>query len=240
MTPASNDLFTIKDSSELSDEYAEYFHSMTARLLYLSKRTRPDLLLAVTFLTTRVVKPTEEDLEKLNRVLKYIHGTTNLKLNLNIGQNFDLAAYVDASFATHSNYKSHTGALIKLGDSAIFTKSTKQKLTAKSSTEAELVGASESVPQLLWFVQFLEQQGYSNVRTLLFQDNMSTIHMLNKGRPINEATRHINIRYFFVHDKIIKGEIELQHMPTDLMVADIFTKPIQGKKFIELINKLLN
>ena len=125
-TPASNDLFDIKDSPQLDDNYAEYFHSMTARLLYLSKRVRPDLLLSVTFLTTRVIKPTEQDMEKLNRVLKYLHGTTKLNLKLRVGHNFDLAAYVDASFATHSDYKSHTGAVITLGNSSIFTKSAKK------------------------------------------------------------------------------------------------------------------
>jgi hypothetical protein len=190
-------------------------------------------------LTTRVLKSTNQDLQKLNRVLRYINATKDFTLNLKVGDNFDIAAYVDASFASHDNYKSHTGSVITLGESTVSTKSIKQKLNSKSSTEAELIGVSDSLPQLLWIIQFLEAQGYANVRTFLFQDNLSTIHLLNKGRPIAESTRHINIRYFFVHDRIIKGEVELQHMPTGDMIADIFTKPLQGNTFKRLRNKLL-
>lgn len=50
---------------------------------------------------------------------------------------------------------------------------------------------------------------------------------------------HINIRYFFVKDRIAKGEIKIEYCPTKLMVADILTKPVQGRLFLELRDLLL-
>jgi hypothetical protein len=42
---------------------------------------------------------------------------------------------------------------------------------------------------------------------------------------------HINIRYFFIKDKIEKEEISIVHCPTEDMIADYFTKPLQGEQF---------
>ena len=109
----------------------------------------------------------------------------------------------------------------------------------KSSTEAELVGASEYIPYNLWLVLFMSEQGYKIKDNVLYQDNRSTMLMLKNGR--NSCTgnsRHINIRYFFVKDRIDKGELRVEYCPSSIMLADFFTKPLQGqlfKKFRDVI-----
>jgi hypothetical protein len=69
---------------------------------------------------------------------------------------------------------------------------------------------------------------------------LSTIALIEKGRPASERTRHINIRYFFIKDKIQSGDLELKYLPTEEMVADILTKPLQGELFRIQRAKLLN
>ena len=81
-TPANNNLFHTNSEPQLPKEDAETFHKVTAQLLYLAKRTRPDILFAVSFLVTRVKEPTQGDYAKLMRVLKYLHGTRDLDLLL--------------------------------------------------------------------------------------------------------------------------------------------------------------
>jgi len=82
-TPATEDLFHIeKESPLLNDEESAIFHSIVAKLLYPPKRVRMDLQLAVGFLTTRLQKPIMQDRKKLDRVLRYINGTTRLKLRV--------------------------------------------------------------------------------------------------------------------------------------------------------------
>ena len=122
--------------------------------------------------------------------------------------------------------------MMSFGIGALHTKSTKQKLNTKSSTEAELVGVSEYLPYHIWLINFLEYQGYKVKKKLLFQDNESTIKMEVKGR--NSCTgnsRHADIRFFFVHDRVRTGKGDVVYCPTDKMVADFFTKPLQGSIF---------
>ena len=89
---------------------------------------------------------------------------------------------------------------------------------------------------MLWISEFIKSQGYLNVVPDLKQDNQSTIALINKGRSSAESTRHINIRFFFVHDKVINGEIKLTYLETENMLTDIFTKPLTGKQFFHLRN----
>ena len=87
----------------------------------------------------------------------YLAGTIELYLTLKIEGPIRVTAYVDASFASHSSdMKSHTGVYITLGKGAIYCRSSKQKLVSKSSTEAELVGISDGLPQIIWFKHFLK------------------------------------------------------------------------------------
>lgn len=240
-TPASSNLFTIdKNSKSLEKTDREEFHSVVAKLLYIAKHGRPDILLAVSFLTTRVTEPTTQDKEKLDRVLKYLKSTIDLKLTLEIGNMHFVDAYIDASFATHEDMKSQTGTYISLGGGAIFARSAKQKIVCKSSTEAELVGLSESLTPVIWLRNFLEALGYSMEASTVHQDNMSTIALANKGRSTSQRTRHMNIKYFFVKDRISSGEVRIKYTPTESMVADFFTKPLQGILFNKFRNIIMN
>jgi Reverse transcriptase (RNA-dependent DNA polymerase) len=240
-TPATDKLFNVDDSSELlSKDRAEDFHSRVAKMLYLAKRVRPDILTAIAFLSTRVQGPTEQDWEKLERLLKYINSTKDMGICLETDEVFSILAYVDASFAVHGDMKSHTGGVISLGKGPVYVKSSKQKLTSKSSTEAELIGVSDMLPQVIWTRDFLLQQGYSCGPAKIFQDNQSTIVLANKGFSTSEKTRHIGIRYFFVKDRIDAGEVVVQYLPTEDMVADVMTKPLQGSLFRKLRSLLMN
>ena len=78
----------------------------------------------------------------------------------------------------------------------------------------------------------MDAQGYEIKKNIIFQDNQSNINMENNGRYYcTGISRHINIRHLFVKNKADKGEIEVNYCPTHLMIADYFTKPLQGKMF---------
>jgi hypothetical protein len=112
------------------------------------------------------------------------------------------------------------------------SKSSKQKLNTKSSTEAELVGASGYLPYPIWAKKFLAAQGYALKENVFYQDNQSTIRFEKNGRKsCGPNSRHIDIRYFFIKDRLGLEDIDLQHCPTEQMLADFFTKPLQGSLF---------
>lgn len=240
-TPALDNLFKVGEKNKvLKESDKEYFHSVTAKLLYLGKRVRPDILTAVSFLTKRVQSPTDEDMRKLERVIRYIRGTRDMGIIIEARVNLGVFAYVDASYGVHTDYKSHTGCVIGIGKGPVYAKSSTQKINSKSSSEAELIGLSDSINQIVWVRNFLISQGYNIEEATVYEDNMSTINMVKNGKSNSERTRHIAIRFYFVADRVQSKEIKIQYMQTSNMLADILTKPLQGKLFIRLRNQLLN
>jgi hypothetical protein len=150
-TPAQKHLFDIDESSPLlSTKEAEAFHSVVAKLLYVAIRAQPDILLAVSFLCTRVSKSTQQDQQKLLRLLQDIRGTLDLTLTIGADDLGKIRTWVDASYTVHPDMKSHTGGVMSMGTGGLVCKSSKQKLNTKSLTEAKLVGATDYLPNTIW------------------------------------------------------------------------------------------
>ena len=239
-SPAISNLFSVNPNSEKLNQLGkEKFHSLVAKLLYIAKRGRPDILTAVSFLTTRVSQPDVDDQKKLERLVSYMHGTKDMVLTLGAKDLEELHAYVDASHAIHPDAKSHTGLAVTLGMGSFMTRSSKQKIVAKSSTVAELIGVSDALDHVIWAKEFLSCQGIHMKPIVLHQDNQSTIILCEKGRSNSQRTRHVNIRYFGIKDLIDRGEIRVVYTGTESMIADYFTKPLQGKLFLSARYKLM-
>ena len=97
------------------------------------------------------------------------------------------------------------------------------------------------MPHLCWKNYFLECQGYNVYSTIMYQDNQSAIILENNGRATSSnRTKYPNIRYFFITDRIKKGDLHIEYCPTDNMLADFFTKPLQGKKFLQFRKLIIN
>ena len=230
--PAAEDLFAEGTGPKLDKEQANEFHTFVAKGLFACKRARPDIHTAITALCTRVKTPNRDDWKKLHRLLKYINGTRQDKLILSADDLHVIKWYVDAAFAVHPDFKSHTGGGMTYGTGMPQTMARKQKLNTRSSTEAELVGADDMATMILWTKLFMEAQGYEIKKNILYQDNKSTILLENNGkRSSSKRTRAINIRYFFLTDQIEKGNLTVEYCPTTEMIADFFSKPLQGKLF---------
>jgi hypothetical protein len=128
--------------------------------------------------------------------------------------------------------RSHTGGVISFGRGGIVCKSKKQKINTKSSTEAELIGASDYLPHTLYVKMFMQAQGYPIDKATFYQDNESAIKMEQNGKAsTGQRSRHIDIRYFFITDHSKRSDITIVHCPTSHMLADFFTKPLQGSLF---------
>ena len=148
---------------------------------------------------------------------------------------------MDGAYAVHDDMKSHSGCAMTMGRGSLFSGSTKQKINTRSSTEAELVAVHDYMPQALWSRYFLQDQGYEVPTSRIMQDNTSAMLLERNGRRSSgKKTRHIDIRYFFIKDRIEGGEVDVEWCPTDQMIADFFTKPLQGSSFIKMRDYILN
>jgi histone deacetylase 1/2 len=254
-TPATNSLFQADNINVPNNTYNNQqqiidinntvfdkikFHRTVAQLLYLAKRTRPDILLSINYLCTKVQHPVAEDNLKLKRILEYLNGTRELGITLEIKNKIEVSGWIDASYGIHSDRKSHSGVVISLGRGPIFVKSSKQKIIAKSSTEAELIAISDGASQVIWCKDFINYLGYNVKTATIYQDNTSTISLVKKGSASSDRTRHIDVRYFWIKERVLAKEIEIKHVSTIHMLADILTKPLQGNQFKQARNDLLN
>ena len=242
--PAKSDLFSIlTDSPVLSVDQSKLLHRGIAQLLYLATHVRPDILCPTIFLTTRVQCLTVNDMSKFIHVLEYLHGSSDLGIILggDVDGKINLKCYADASFGVHVDGKSHSGIFITYGRGPIIVKSSKQKVVSKSSCESELITLSDGSSMFVRELDFAKAQQFISESDFgeIFEDNKSTIHMANTGKSMSDKTRHIKLRYFFVKQFLDNGDFVLTYCPTEEMIADILTKPLQGKLFLSLRAKLL-
>ena len=123
---------------------------------------------------------------------------------MSIDKTGNIKWYVDASFAVHKDMRSHTGGFMTMGTGGAYAQSRKHKLNTKISTEAELFGVYDVLTQLIWTRYFLNEQGQMIQDNVMYQDNQSAIRLEKNGkRSRSKRTRHINIRYYLITDRIM-------------------------------------
>ena len=227
ITPARRNLFEVGDTNVLCREDREKFHTTVAKLLFYSLRVKPGILTAVSYLTTRVREPNEDDMAKLMRVLGYVKHTKGQGITLGRGDTTQVTGYVDAAFGCHDDGKSHTGTCIFLGDGCIYARSCKQKIVTKDSTESEIVGASDNVRTILCCSDFMSAQGSTMKTPKLKQDNRSAAGMMTTGAG-KDRSKHMRVRKCLVKDYVDRGLLCIEDTRSSMMCADGLAKPSQG------------
>ena len=235
-SPASENLFDTRseeEAGEIDQDEKDRFHRLVAKCLYLAKRTRPETLTTVAFLCTRVTKSNQDDTKKLDRLLSYISGTKERGIILCPGlRGIQVRTFVDAAYGVHADFKSSSGSTTVLGDAGpISANSSKQSIVTKSSMEAELVASSDMMNEPFHVRRMLVAQGYSPGPIVLYQDNLSCMALIAKGRAGSGKTRHISIRYYWIKQHVDSGDVVVEKLATEEMPANILTKPLQGSQF---------
>ena len=133
--------------------------------------------------------------------------------------------------------RSTNGFMFSLG-SVVTWSSKKQPTVALSSTEAEYRGASMVACEVVWLQKLLY---YLNVQVdgpvVIFCDNMTSIQ-LARNPVFHARTKHIEVHYHFVREKVLAGEIDLAYVSTHEQIADIFTKALGAEK-LQMFRSLL-
>ena len=237
--PGSTDFATDPESPFLDTEEREFFHTYVAKCLYLSTHIHGEIAFYVSIISQRVHRPTKLDLKKLYHLLAYIKGVSNYTLKLNGSNFYSPTLFVDASYGINDRCRSQSGAILFFGCGAIYRSSSKQTITARSSSEAELIALSDKCSVLVGVVNFLSDFHIHLTSVTVYQDNKSTIMMLRNGVPTGKHVKHIHNRYFWLHDYMDQKLFSIQYIPTTNMVADILTKPTSGPIFKRFRDVLL-
>jgi hypothetical protein len=213
------------------------YRSMIGSLLYLCA-SRPDIMLSVCMCARFQSDPKECHLVAVKRILRYLVSTPCFGIWYPKGSTFDLIGYSDSNYAgCKVDRKSTSGTCQFLGRSMVSWSSKKQTSVALSTADAEYVAAGQCCAQLLWMRQTLRDIGYNLSKVPLLCDNESAIRLADN--PIEHSrTKHIDIWHHFLRDHHQKGDIDVYHISTKNQLADIFTKPLDEKRFCRLRSEL--
>ena len=226
------------------------FRQIIGSLMYLMIGIRPDLAAAVSITSQFAANPTEKHLSAAKRILRYLKGTSGHALHLGLQTPGDqepspphlhLYGYSDANCGNDiDSRKSTSGYIFFISGGPISWSSKKQSTIALSSTEAEYMALTHASKEAIWLRRFLRELDFEfqeQEPTLIFEDNQSAIALAKN--PVHHArSKHIDIQYHFIRDKVETGEIELRYTPTTEMIADAMTKPLARPQFEQLVRKM--
>ncbi|GJR91755.1 ribonuclease H-like domain-containing protein [Tanacetum coccineum] len=202
------------------------YRGIIRSLMYLTA-SRPDIQFSTVLCARYQSNPKESHLTTGKRILRYLKGTPTIGLYYPKCSGFDLKGYSDSDYADcNIDRKSTSGACQILGGKLVCWSAKKQQSMAMSSGEAEYVVALSDYDIYYKMVP-------------IFCDNTSAIAISN-NLVLHSRTKHIDIRYHFIRDHIHIGDIELNFIPTEYQLADIFTKPLDEPTFTRLKNAFTN
>ena len=203
-------------------------------LMYLMTCTRPDLAFAVSKLSQFCTDPTVRHMNALNRVLRYLRGTTCYGLRYQAMG--DPVGYADSAYGDNmADRKSTYGFALLCGQAACIWYSHKQRDVTTSTTEAEYISLTEAGKTVVWATKWMKglrfMPGNGNPITL-FGDNKGS-NALTVNPEHHARTKHIDIKYHYIRQLVEDKDIDIQYIPTAAMAADILTKPLATKVFEE-------
>ncbi|KAJ9544167.1 LOW QUALITY PROTEIN: hypothetical protein OSB04_023874 [Centaurea solstitialis] len=235
-TPMAPPLSLDKDSKGKPVDVTLY-RGMIGSLLYLTG-SRPDIMYSTCLCAHYQAEPKESHLTAVKRIFRYLKGTPNLGLWYSKDSGFDLTAYSDSDFAgCKIDRKSTTGGCHLLGGKLVSWTSKKQNSVSTSTAEAEYVAAGIYCAQVLCLRNQLQDYDKQLSKIPIYCDNTSAIAIANNP-VLHSKTKHIEVRYHFIRDHVMNGNIELHFVPTEYQLVDLFTKPLDVTRFNMLISEL--
>jgi hypothetical protein len=245
VTPSTPDIFAL-DTFKKSKEVNRHFLSLLMKLYFVGSRTRPDILCALNFLSTRSFFASKKDYQKLYRIAKYLSNTQDLALTIK-PTNLILECLVDSSFNTNSDSTAFSGIICAFGldnyrpTSINFISCKKQAMISRSSTESEIIGIESALTHIIWTRHLLEELGIHQIeKTPIHNDNKSSLSLLSQNDGDFSNNKHFIRRLNLIKEQMKLNKISVHYCPTDELTPDLLTKHIGGKKFRYLRNKLLN
>jgi len=224
------------EGNDLED--ATMYRQLVGSLIYLTM-TRPDISFAVGVVSRFMQKPKKPHLEAVRRILRYVKSTIDYGIFYKRGEIIKLEGYCDADYAgDHDTRRSTTGYAFSLGSGVISWCSKRQPTVSLSTTEAEYRAAATAAQESDWLSQLMNDLHQPiDYPIPLNCDNRSAIQMAEN--PVFHArTKHVEVHYHFIREKVLQGEIEMKYIKTEDQPADIFTKSLNTNKYEDFRQQL--
>ena len=170
-------------------------------------------------------------MDSVRRTLCYVSATLDYALFYGANNELELYGYTNADWVGSAyDRRSTSGFMFSLGSATITWSSKKQPTVALSSTEVEYKGDAVAACEVAWLHMLLGDLGIQvETPIVIYCDNLSSIQLA--WNPVFHArTKHIEVHYHFIRERVLIGDIDLTYVRIDEQVADIFTKALAGEK----------
>jgi hypothetical protein len=189
--------------------------------------TRPDLVYGSGVLSRYQSNPGPAHWKALLHMLAYIKGTIDYSITYHRGTPITPITYVDASYADDFDTRRSTaGYGVWMAGGLVSWSSKRQPTVALSTTEAEYMSMTRAVQQVIWMHSFLNEVGLpQELPFTIYGDNTPAI-ALTKNTKGHARAKHIDVRYHYIRERVNDGHLQIEHVPSDKNLADIFTKQL--------------
>ena len=216
----------------------ERYQRLVGKLIYLS-HTRPDIAYSVSVVSQHMNNPSENHLEAVNRILRYLKMTPGRGLLFKRSEKREVEIYTDANWAGElTDRRSTTGYCSFVWGNLVTWRSKKQAVVSRSSAESEYRALALGICEGMWLQRLLRELKVETKDTVkMFSDSQAAISIA-KNPVHHDRTKHIEIDRHFISEKVNNGIVQLSYVPTRLQIADILTKALPRVSFDELNSKL--
>jgi hypothetical protein len=243
-------------------KYDPVYSSWVGSIIYLARGTRPDIAYVASFLARFCHCATALHYTAMMDLFRYLLGTMHYSLRYTRSRpdvkltGYDrqlmssaskkflaeklgliLEGFSDSDWAGDLEKRCSTsgyGFRLEENDALICWKSALQKSVATSTAQAELVALTEAAKEAIFLRRLLSEVGFPQQGpTTIFEDNQACIAMT--VNPVHhQKSKHMDIKYFFVREKVESGELVAKYIKTEDQIADLLTKPLPKKRHVRL------
>ena len=206
------------------------YASALGSIMYAQVCTRPDIAFATGLLGRYQSNPGHDHWVAAKKVMRYLKRTKDYMLIYKHVQDLQLVGYSNSDFAVcQDEKKSTTGYIFKLAGGAVSWKSEKQKSIASSSMQAEFVACFSTTTQAIWLRNLIKELtvfDFVDRPIQLYCDNNSAVLFINNNRGL-KGSKHMEVKYLTIKEKVQNGDVAVEHISTDDMIADPLTKGLR-------------
>ncbi|CAA7028220.1 unnamed protein product [Microthlaspi erraticum] len=211
--------FTAATEEELQDQQEDMekipYQSAVGSLMYAMIGTRPDLAYSVGLVCRFMTNPIKEHWLGVKWIMRYMNGTSDMKISYRNEGDFVLKGYCDSDYAADMDKRrSISGIVFTLGGNRISWKSSLQKTVALSTTEAEYVALADAAKEAVWLKGLMNELGFKQEAVDIYCDSQSAIALV-KNAVHHERTKHIDVKLHFLRDLISMAKIRVLKIATD-------------------------
>lgn len=242
-TPSEPGVSLQTSENDNKDETKYPYREAVGSLIFLSTVSRPDICFAVNQVSRFINNPNEKHWQAVKRILRYLKGTIDYSISYEKSSSiFKLVGYTDSDYAgCIETRKSTSGYIFVLGNAPVTWSSQRQGVVAQSTCEAEYIALGLGAKEAIWLKSLMNELGFEQRPVEINVDNQSAIKLV-KNPEFHKRSKHIDIKFHFVRDLCLKGDIKIVYVDSKNQIADMLTKSPTAVVFKRLLTllKILN